>query len=134
MKAFLLSTGMLLPTLKPLPAFSQEGGNKTPPIFRDSRTDSFKIRGNVSATGLIQTGNETRTVASLLSVITMGGKYYEIEPLTSIAYSTKPGKRVEGEYLENVIVRLRQEHEFYPAIGLSGEKSFLRVPADRARR
>jgi Protein of unknown function, DUF481 len=89
-------------------------------------TDSFKIKGNVSVSGLIQTGNEMRTVASLLSDVTMGKTRYEIEPLTSIAYSTKPGKIVERELLENIIFRLFQNHLFYPALGLTVETSLLR--------
>jgi Protein of unknown function, DUF481 len=89
-------------------------------------TDSFKIKGNVSISGLIQTGNEMRTVASLLSDITMGKARYEIEPLTSIAYSTKPGKIVERELLENVIFRFFQDHTLYPALGITFESSLLR--------
>ncbi|MBC7887296.1 MAG: DUF481 domain-containing protein [Ferruginibacter sp.] len=88
--------------------------------------DSFKLRGNISVTGLIQTGNENRTVVSLLSLISLGNSQYQVEPLTSIAYSTKPGRQVEGEYLENIVVRYQQKKLFYPAAGFSFEKSLLR--------
>jgi hypothetical protein len=88
--------------------------------------DTTHLKGNVSATGLIQSGNENRFVASLLSELSIGNKQYEVLPITSIAYSTKPHFQVEAEYLENIIVRYGQQHFFYPAIGLSFEKSFLR--------
>jgi Protein of unknown function, DUF481 len=90
------------------------------------KADVSHVKGNISATGLIQSGNENRFVASLLSELSIGNMHYEVLPITSIAYSTKPHAQVEGEYLENVIVRYRQQHFFYPAIGLSFEKSFLR--------
>ena len=90
------------------------------------KADTTRLRGNVSATGLIQSGNENRFVASLLSELNIGNKKYMVLPITSIAYSTKPHAQVEGEYLENVIIRYHQQHLFYPAIGLSFEKSFLR--------
>lgn len=126
MRTFALIAGILAFISQGQPARSQEEKMKPAPVPVASGVDSFKIRGNVSVTGLIQTGNEMRTVASQLSVITLGKRDYEIEPLTSIAYSTKPGKQVEGEYLENVIIRFLPEHRFYPAIGLSAEKSLLR--------
>jgi hypothetical protein len=90
------------------------------------KSDTTHLKGNISATGLIQSGNENRFVASLLSELSIGNKQYEVLPITSIAYSTKPHAQVEGEYLENVIVRYGQQHFIYPAIGLSFEKSFLR--------
>lgn len=93
--------------------------------------DTTSCRGSVSITGLVQTGDENRTVASLLSLVTVGNHGYEVEPLTSIAYSSKPGAQVEGEYLENVLVRYGQEHPFYPALGLSFERSYLRKIDDR---
>ena len=126
MRTFALIAGILTFITQGQTARSQEEKSKPATVSYASRADSFKIRGNVSISGLIQTGNEMRTVASLLSVITFGKKSYEVEPLTSIAYSTKPGKQVEGEYLENVIIRLAPERRCYPAIGLSAEKSYLR--------
>lgn len=100
--------------------------NKLSPDTTVKKADSTRIKGDVSATGLIQTGNENRLVTSLLSELGIGNKNYMILPITSIAYSTKPRAQVEGEYLENVIIRYHQQHTFYPAIGLSFEKSFLR--------
>jgi len=97
-----------------------------PPDTTFKPPDTAFIRGSVGVTGLIQTGDENRTVATLLSLVTMGNHIYEVEPLTSIAYSSKPGAQVEGEYLENILVRYGQEHSFYPALGLSFESSFLR--------
>jgi len=88
--------------------------------------DTTTIHGTTSVSGLFQTGNENRFVVSLLSDLSIGNHSYQVLPLTSIAYSSKPGAQVEGEYLENVIIRLHQGHLFYPAAGLSFEKSFLR--------
>lgn len=126
MRTSVVMVGALVLISKSQPSRSQVEKPGPSNVPTTSRVDSFKIRGGVSVSGLIQSGNEMRTVASLLSVITFGKKSYEIEPLTSIAYSTKPGKQVEGEYLENVIIRLLPEHTFYPAVGLSTEKSYLR--------
>jgi len=95
-------------------------------LYQKQTFDTTKITGNVSVSGLIQSGNENRTVASLLSELTIGNKEYEVLPLTSIAYSTKPHATVENEYLENVIIRYHQKKTFYPAMGLSFEKSLLR--------
>ena len=92
----------------------------------NKKPDTTRIKGDVSVTGLIQSGNENRSVASLLSEITIGNRSYQVLPITSIAYSTKPHAEVEGEYLENIIIRIQQEHTFYPAAGLSFEKSLLR--------
>jgi Protein of unknown function, DUF481 len=88
--------------------------------------DSAQFRGNVSISGLLQTGNENRFVIALLTEMAVGNKTFEVLPLTSIAYSSKPHAQVEGEYLEYMILRFYQGHFFYPATGLSFEKSFLR--------
>lgn len=88
--------------------------------------DTINFKGSVAATGIVQTGDENRTVFSLLSVLKISTQKYQIEPLTSIAYSTKPGKQVEGEYLENIIFRYHQNKAIYPAIGTAFEQSFLR--------
>jgi hypothetical protein len=93
--------------------------------------DTTVLNGNTSVSGLLQTGNENRFVVSLLSDLTIGNHHYQISPLTSVAYSSKPHAQVEGEYLENVIIRLEQNHLFYPAAGLSFEKSFLRKISER---
>lgn len=95
-------------------------------VSQNSRKDTLKCKGAVSATGIVQTGDENRTVFSLLSVLKIGTKIFQVEPLTSIAYSTKPGKQVEGEFLENIIFRYHQNKTFYPAIGTAFERSFLR--------
>lgn len=95
-------------------------------LYQKQGLDTTKITGNLSISGLIQSGNENRTVASLISELTVGNKEYEVLPLTSIAYSTKPNAIVENEYLENVIIRYHQKNIFYPAMGLSFEKSLLR--------
>jgi len=108
---------------KPSDCFALLLNNKDSPA---KEADTTSVKGNVSATGLIQSGNENRFVASLLSEITIGNRGYQVLPITSIAYSTKPNAQVEGEYLENIIIRLRQQHTFYPAAGLSFEKSLLR--------
>ena len=70
------------------------------------KADTKHFKGNVSATGLIQSGNENRFVASLLSEITIGNRSYQVLPITSIAYSTKPHAHVEGEYLENITKKI----------------------------
>ena len=98
---------------------------------QDQLNDTTKIHGTTSISGLLQSGNENRFVVSLLSDLNIGNRNYEILPLTSVAYSSKPHAQVEGEYLENVIIRFQQEHLFYPAAGLSFERSLLRKIDDR---
>lgn len=88
--------------------------------------DTLKYTGSVAVTGLVQSGDENRTVLSLLSVFKIGTRKYQVEPLMSLAYSTRPGKQVEGEYLENIIFRYRYDKKFYPAAGISFEHSLLR--------
>lgn len=89
-------------------------------------TAKIKVKGSNSLSGLFQSGNENRFVLSFLSDLIIGNYRFQVLPLTSIAYSSKPHAQVEGEYLENIIVRLNQRHTFYPALGFSFEKSFLR--------
>ena len=86
----------------------------------------IKIKGSNSISGLFQSGNENRFVLSFLSDLVLGNNRFQVLPLTSVAYSSKPHAQVEGEYLENIIIRLNQQHIIYPALGFSAEKSFLR--------
>lgn len=88
--------------------------------------DSIQLRGEIGLTGLVQTGDETRTVLSLLSDLRIGNKRWQAEPLSSIAYSNKPHKQVEGEYLENLLLRYHPLQKVYPAIGLLVEHSLLK--------
>lgn len=99
--------------------------NPPPDTVKVTR-DTTIIKGTASASGLVQTGDENRLVTSLLSDLTIGNRRFEVAPLTSVAYSSKPHAQVEGEYLENVIVRYHQTQTFYPAAGIDFEKSFLR--------